>query len=174
MTKTVATGLGGLWLMTLLPVLCAAQQAPAEPLSKAAVELKACGPGSGTDFNQHTDKHSHAMGEPSADKALVYVMRPTMFGMAIQTKLAVDGDWKGVNRGNTYFYFTLPPGEHYFCSTAENKSVLTLSVEAGKTYYLQQGIRPGFIKAQNELEVMDADKAKDKLKNLNLSTWDTK
>ncbi|MBZ5684784.1 MAG: hypothetical protein LAP86_07095 [Acidobacteriia bacterium] len=49
------------------------------------------------------------------------------------TKLAVDGDWKGVNRGNNYFYFTLEPGEHYFCSAAENHSVLTLKVEAGKT-----------------------------------------
>jgi hypothetical protein len=88
-----------------------------------------------------TDKTQHPTPEPPPDKALIYVLRPTMMGNKLQTKLSVDQRWVGVNRGNNYFFFTFDPGEHYFCSTAENRSVLALKVEAGKTYYLQQHVR---------------------------------
>jgi hypothetical protein len=86
----------------------------------------------------------------------------------------VDGEWKGVNRGDNYFFFSLTPGKHYFCSRAENRSVLVLQVEAGKTYYLQQEIRMGLMKARNNLAVINEDKAKEKLPKLNLSTWEVK
>jgi hypothetical protein len=52
--------------------------------------------------------------------------------------------------------------------------VLALKVEAGKTYYLQQEIRMGMMKARNELAVMDDDKAKEKLAKLNPSTWEVR
>lgn len=35
---------------------------------------------------------------------------------------------------------------------AENRSLLTVTVEAGKTYYFQQKVRMGFMKASNRLE----------------------
>ncbi|HKM89573.1 MAG TPA: DUF2846 domain-containing protein [Candidatus Acidoferrales bacterium] len=80
--------------------------------------------------------------------------------MPVQTKLAVDGKWVGVNKANNYFYFTLEPGPHYFCSQAENHNLLTLVVEAGKTYYLQQKIRAGWVKAQTDLQLLDEDEGK--------------
>ena len=44
-----------------------------------------------------------------------------------------------VNRVNNYFYFTLEPGPHYFCSQeSDTQSLLSLVVEAGKTYYLNR------------------------------------
>lgn len=52
--------------------------------------------------------------------------------------------------------------------------MLALKVEAGKTYYLQQEIRMGVMKAQNELTVMEEDKAKEKLEKLHLSTWEAR
>ena len=95
-------------------------------------------------------------------------------GNKVQTKLAVDGDWKGVNRGDNYFYFTLEPGEHYFCSVAENHSLLTLKVEAGKTYYVQQHIHMGVMKARNEIEPMAEEEGKTKLAKAHLTTWGVK
>ncbi|MGA3265116.1 MAG: hypothetical protein ABSC47_13845 [Terracidiphilus sp.] len=83
-----------------LPALCQAQQETSEPESSKAITLKACGDGPEVNFSQKTDKHLHPMGVQTADKALIYVLRDTMYGMAIQTKLAVDGQWVGVNRGN--------------------------------------------------------------------------
>jgi hypothetical protein len=157
-----------------LPSLCRAQADASGP-SRKADEDSACGTGEKeTNFSQKTDKKAHPMGEQAADKALIYVLRPTMLGYAIQTKLAVDGQWMGVNRGDSYFFFSLAPGQHYFCSRAENHSLLALKVEAGETYYLQQEIRMGVMKAQNELTVMNDYKAKEKLEKLHLSTWEVK
>jgi hypothetical protein len=102
------------------------------------------------------------------------VIRSTMYGNKVQTKLAVDGDWKGVNRGNNYFFFTLQPGEHYFCSQAENKSLVVLAVEAGKTYYLEQSIHMGFAKARTDLTVMEDADGEKKLAKAHPSTWKIK
>jgi hypothetical protein len=153
----------------VLPMSCHAQQ---EESSKA-IETKACGDKE-VNYSQKTVKNDHTMGVQSADKALIYVLRPTMLGMAIQTKLAADGDWKGVNRGNSYFFFSVAPGEHYFCSRAENHSAIALKVEAGKTYYLQQGIQMGVMKARTNLVVMDEAEAQKKLPKMNMSTWEVK
>ena len=49
-----------------------------------------------------------------------------------------------------------------------------LTVEAGKTYYLQQGIRMGVMKARNELSVMDDAEGQKKLVSSHPSTWEVK
>jgi hypothetical protein len=134
------------------------------------LELRACG-AKEVNYAQSTDKQQHPAPEVPAGKALVYVLRPTSLGMAIQTKLAVDGDWKGVNKGNSYFYFILDPGEHAFCSVAENRATLVATVEAGKTYYLQQHIEMGMMKARNEIDFMPEDEGAKKVEKLHLSTW---
>jgi len=140
---------------------------------KQELEKKAC---CETDvkYDADTDKKSHPTPEASAGKALVYVVRPTMMGNKIQTKLAVDGEWKGVNRGNNYFFFELEPGEHYFCSKAENRSLLKLSVEAGKTYFLQQKIKMGFMKARNQLVQISDEKGKEGLAKCHPSVFKPK
>jgi len=142
-----------------------------EPSNKA-LELKACGPKEKeVNYVADTDKTRHPVAEPADGKAIVYVLRPSLMGNKVQTKLAVDGQWSGVNRGNNYFFFTLDPGEHYFCSQAENRSLLTLKVEAGKTYYLQQHIQMGVMKARNKLDTMTEEEGKKKLADAHPSTW---
>lgn len=145
-----------------------------EPVAKE-LEIKACGTkDKEVNYSAETDKSQHPTPEQPADKALIYVLRPSMIGNKVQSKLAVDGEWKGVNRGNNYFYFTLEPGEHYFCSAAENHSVVKLNVEAGKTYFLQQHIRMGVMKARNQIEPMDEVEGKAKLTEAHFSTWTVK
>jgi len=150
-----------------------AKQGDEEP-DKKELELKACGP-KDIKHRASTDKKKErpTLGAP-ADKALVFVVRPTGYGRAVQTKLAVDREWKGVNRGNNYFFFTLDPGEHHFCSQAENRSVTSLQVEAGKTYFLQQKIRMGFNKARNRLEVLDEEEGRKALAKCHLSLSEEK
>jgi hypothetical protein len=117
------------------------------------------------------------VGVPVPDKALVYILKTGWVGSAATSKLAVDGEWVGVNRGNNYFFFSLAPGKHFFCSKLENalhlRSVLVLNVEAGKTYYLDQVCHAGMTKASTELTLMDEQKAEAKLKKLNPSVWRT-
>ncbi len=144
-----------------------------EKATRKELELKACG-SKEIKYSARTDKKQHPVPEAPADKALVFVIRPTMWGNKIQTKLAVDGQWMGVNRGDNYFFFTLDPGEHYFCSDSENRSVVTLNVEAGKTYYLQQKIKVGMWKARNKLAVLDEVEGKKGLSECHLSIFEEK
>lgn len=144
-----------------------------EKEKKQELRAKACGTES-VNYKASTDKKQHPTPDAPADRALVYVMRTTIIGYKIHSKLAVDGKWMGVNRGRTYFFFTLDPGEHYFCSEAENQDYITLAVEAGKTYYLKQRVEPGVWKARTDLAVIDEEKAKKELADLNLSVFELK
>jgi len=145
----------------------------ADQAKQKELEQKACGPAD-VKHSVETDKKQHPTPEAPPDKALIYVIRPTMSGNRVQTKLGVDGHWMGVNRGDNYFFFTLAPGEHHFCSQAENRSVTALKVEAGKTYYLQQKIRMGWMKAGNNLVVLDEAEGKTGLAKCHLSISEVK
>ena len=120
-------------------------------------------------FRVATDKHSHPTPEPDPGKALVYVLRPAWVGLAIQTKVAVDGRWVGANKARNYFYVTLDPGVHTFCSKSENRSSLALRLEEGKTYFLEQKISMGALKARNKLILLDDAEGREKLAECHLS-----
>lgn len=109
------------------------------------------------------DKDPIELAPLPAGKAMVYVVRPTHFGAAIQTKLSMDGNWMGVNMANSYFVFLADPGEHKFCSQSENASRLSLTLETGKTYFLQQHLSSGFFKAENELTQLDDSRGQEAL-----------
>jgi hypothetical protein len=166
----------------------------ADQAKEGEIEAKACGPREHK-FSVHTDKNQHPTPEPPSDKALVYVIRPSMIGSKIQTKLGVDGQWVGANRGNNYFFLTLEPGEHYFCSQRErnrwqptpwwadlkgvasidpDRSAVPLKVEPGKTYYLQQKMGGGVIRARTSLAVLDEAEGKKGLAKCHLSLWEEK
>jgi hypothetical protein len=146
---------------------------PAGQLAKKEQEEKAC-PKADPGYDTKTDKTQHPTPQPATGKALVYVLRPTMLGNKIQTKLAVDGQWVGVNRGHNYFFLELDPGERYFCSKAENRSALVVQLEADKTYYLEQKIKMGIMKARNKLVLLGDQEGKKKLGECHLNTWQEK
>jgi hypothetical protein len=148
-------------------------QTASTPMDKKELRLKACGTEK-VNYAAKTDKTQHPTPDAPADKALIYVIRSAMIGYKIDSKLAVNGKWMGVNRGKTYFFFTLEPGEHYFCSESENQDYLALKVEAGKTYYLQQQVEMGMWKARTNLVVLNEEQGKKKLENVNLSVFELK
>ncbi len=146
---------------------------PADKLKKEELEKKAC-PAVDVKFTADTDKTQHPLAEPAPGKGLVYVVRPTMMGNKIQTKLAVDAQWVGVNRGHNYFSLQLDPGDHYLCSKAENTNVMALRVEAGKTYFVEQKIKTGWAKARNKLALLSDEEGKKKLASCHPSSWQEK
>ncbi|HYE73657.1 MAG TPA: DUF2846 domain-containing protein [Blastocatellia bacterium] len=137
------------------------------------IEAKACGT-SEVNFNHKSVSSPPPNLEAPPDKALVIVVRPAWVGMAVQTKLAADGNWIGTNKGKSYFTFTLDPGDHYLCSKAENRSTLKLSVEAGKTYFVQQKVEMGLLKARNKIVQLDAAEGKKALEKCDLSISEVK
>ena len=105
------------------------------------------------------------------DKSLIYVLRASPIGNLKQSKVAVDGQWKGVNRAYNYFFFALETGEHRFCSLmARRYRFLTLKVEAGKTYYLQQHVQEPLFPICR-LSLMPEEKGQTALSKLRLATW---
>ncbi len=118
-------------------------------------------------FVEHPQKQ---WGEPKADKALVYILRPAttwptkMWAFSDETLL-------GVTKSDSYIYAYVSPGEHVFWSKAENINAIRMRVEAGKTYYIQQHVQPGAWKMAVELEVLDEPEAKELLKQCQYLTF---
>jgi len=100
-------------------------------------------------------KTEPTFGEPAADTALVYVIRPSTMGAAIKTWAFSDEELIGVTRGRGYAFANVPPGERLVWSKAENTFALTVNLEAGKTYYFKQQIMPGIGKARAKLVPID-------------------
>src|SRR5258708_45807 len=144
-----------------------------EPAAQQPAAESACGPSS-EKLKNETDKSNHPEPPVPQDKALIYVVRPTMMGNKVQTKFAVDGKWVGVNRGNNYFFVVLDPGPHRFCSQAENSESASLRTEAGKVYYFQQHVEMGFLKARTSLERINEDRGREAVTNCHLSITDKK
>ncbi len=121
-----------------LPALC---QSDTFPDSWQARVFEACGaPEKQVNFTVTADNSGRPPAAQPAGKALIYVLRPHHGLTGFPSKIAVDGEWKGANLPGTYFTFTVEPGLHYFCSSAKSQSLLIMTVEAGKTYYLEQQV----------------------------------
>ncbi len=125
--------------------------------TRKRLEQLACGP-EGVHFAHHTEKSSQPLPEQPPDKALIYVIRNgSMVGAAMQAKFAMDGKWMGMNRVSNYFYIEATPGTHYFCADANGRGLLSLVVEKGTTYYLQQRLTMG----GTDLDLIDVEKGKE-------------
>jgi len=83
-----------------------------------------------------------------AEKALVYFMRPSGMGFAINFQIW-DGDhFVGLSQAKSYFAYECNPGKHLFMGFAENKVALEADLEAGKSYYIGTNVRMGAWKAR--------------------------
>ena len=82
------------------------------------------------------------------DSALVVVAAPTVdvddAGVGAQYCLYANRDIVAVNKPGTYTFFFLAPGTYALLSKAGNISVLDITVEAGKAYYLFENTFMGF------------------------------
>jgi len=92
-----------------------------------------------------TDQYSQ--GVPS-DKAVVYFMRPSGMGFAINFQIW-DGDhFIGLSQAKSYFAYECSPGKHLFMGFAENKVAVQADLAAGKEYYIGTNVRMGAWKAR--------------------------
>jgi hypothetical protein len=149
--------------------------APAEKPRTAGETRKqlqklACGP-AGARLSHHAEKTPQPLPAQPADKGLIYVIRTdSMVGAAISARLAMDGQWVGVNRIGNYFYLEVDPGPHYFCADANSIGLLSLVIEKGNTYYLQQRLTMG----GTDLDLIDAGKGKQYVAKYHKSTFEAK
>jgi hypothetical protein len=127
-----------------LVLILLAASAFGQDLSVAAAG-SACGPVQ-TQFVVETNS-SPAPPQADPGKALVYVIEDQKFKPFndVTARVGLDGVWVGANRGNSYLFFSVDPGEHHLCTDWTSRwlpngrlvSLAPLMAEAGKTYYFR-------------------------------------
>ncbi len=108
--------------------------------------------------------------QPSAETALIYFVRPVALGAAIRMELTCDGTDIGSTQGKQFVYTLAKPGKHDFTSSAENKARMSMVVEAGKTYFIQQQVEMGLLIARTDLERLGDAEGRQKLARCKLSS----
>jgi len=120
----------------------------AQDQATAARAASGCGPAQ-INFDVKKDNKQHPAGQIEPGKALVYVIATLktnpglQIGSSVTTKVGLDSNWVGANRGQSYFFFSVEPGEHQICANWQSSfgsrsklgSALTFTAEAGKAYY---------------------------------------
>jgi len=119
-------------------------------LAQNTSTFPAAAPGCGTTdikFDVKTDKSQHPAVQPEPGKAVVYFVEDdTQFQSrpVPLTRIGLDGTWVGANKGNSYFYLVVDPGEHHLCANwqsfvgfgANHQSAAAhFTAEAGQSYY---------------------------------------
>ena len=89
-------------------------------------------------------------GSPPPDKAVVYFMRPSGMGFAINFQIWDSDYFVGLSQAKSYFAYQCDPGNHLFMGFSENKVALEADLEGGKSYYVGTNVRMGMFKARME------------------------
>ena len=111
----------------------------------AAAAQQSCGPRN-VSFEVRLDDAQHAPAKPEPGKALVYFVQDVVevhyYLGGVATRIALDGVWVGAVKNNSYFSFSVAPGEHHVCvhrqtHFADMTELAHFTAEAGKTYYFR-------------------------------------
>jgi hypothetical protein len=158
-------------MRTALALLLFTVSAFAQDPTAVSAAQAACGPNN-IKFAVKDDNSQHAVGQPEADKALVYVIQDIGIancpGGCITTKIALDGAWVGANHRSSYLTFAVDPGEHHLCANWQshfetNSRVVGLAhftAEAGKVYYFRTRVLGAAATTFFDVEPIDSDQAR--------------
>jgi hypothetical protein len=112
----------------------------------------AVAPGCGADdakLEVKTEQGKHPAAQPDAGKALVYFVEDdSEFASTPKptTRAGLDGTWVGATHGNSYFYFSVDPGEHHLCASWQSSVIIGrghmaaaahFTAAAGGVYYFE-------------------------------------
>jgi hypothetical protein len=103
-----------------------------------------------------------------ADKAVIYFVRPSSLGFAINFSYFDSAQLIGKFSGPAYIRYTCNPGKHLFWARSENKDYVEANVEAGKIYFVEAIVKMGAIKAAVDLDPIDPKEEKRMKKMLKL------
>lgn len=116
------------------------------------------------------DSYSAKILVPQEGKALVYIIRSTTTGFAVAMNVTCNNKIVGATKGRQFIHFNLTPGNYVLASHAENKHELPLIIEAGKTYFIEQKVKMGWVRARTELIKVSEQVGRNKMKNCSLSS----
>lgn len=107
------------------------------------------------------------------ENATLVIYRGTNFGFAVTIDNFVDKQFVGQTKGKSYFIAKVSPGEHYVIGASENNCCAKITFEAGKVYYLLQGIYPGVMFARTGYAGSDPESFEKDVSDLAYFVYDT-
>lgn len=153
-------------MKTVLVVLLFAASVFAQDPGAVVAAESACGPAN-TKFDVKPDATQHPTAQPDSGKSFVYVVEDLgecpgciasnsfagFFNTVDNavTKVGMDGAWMGANRGSSYIFFAVSPGEHHLCMNWQSRlqsrsrafAMANFTTEEGKAYYFRERVFPG-------------------------------
>lgn len=93
--------------------------------------------------------------KPSEGKTLVYFVRTSGMGFAVNFKYFDGEKYLGKFNYGKYLVYECDPGKHIFWAAAENKSVIEAELEAGRVYIINSEVQMGILYAEVELLPFD-------------------
>lgn len=102
------------------------------------------------------------------DKAVVYFVRPSALGFAINFTYLDSATVIGRFNGPKYIRYECKPGTHLFWARSENRDFIEAEVEAGKIYFIEATPKMGAVKAGVRLEPINPTDQKAMTKILKL------
>jgi hypothetical protein len=93
--------------------------------------------------------------QPVPDKAVIYLIRNEPFSAPWPIQVTLDGKDMGETGAETYFRWTVEPGEHMIVSHTENAAGLLINAEPGRIYYVWQDVRMGLFQPRSNLKLVD-------------------
>ncbi|MDR2219246.1 MAG: DUF2846 domain-containing protein [Methylobacillus sp.] len=111
---------------------------------------------------------------PESGKALIYVVRPSVFGGMIKFRVFLDDKEASSEMGYThyqrYIYFSVAPGEHTLFTKAENWAEFPVAVKANDVIFIKQEPSLGAMKARIKMTKIDDVEGKYLVKTLSPGT----
>ncbi|HZO04572.1 MAG TPA: DUF2846 domain-containing protein [Burkholderiales bacterium] len=91
----------------------------------------------------------------SPGTANIYVYRNEQMGAAIKMPVVLNGKLVGDTGAKTYLLLQVPPGPHVIVSKTENDSLIAVSAEAGRNYFVWQEVKMGVMSPRSLLHLVD-------------------
>jgi len=95
----------------------------------------------------------------SADKALIFIYRPSAFGFAKAYEVKRGEDTIVTMKSHGYYPYVTDPGPVTLSATTETTDSVTLDVQPAKVYYVKAGMKVGVWVNRPTLIVVSHDEA---------------
>lgn len=106
-------------------------------------------------------------------KAVLVIMRTASFYGDTDIKNYLDGKYIGGNKDNCYFMTDVKPGAHYVTADGGNKDTVRMNFEAGRIYFLRQGVVPGVFRSFTQYSPMTLQDALHEAQVIDYVVYDT-
>ncbi len=109
--------------------------------------------------------------DPEDGKGLVYFYRERkLVGGAVGYNIKEGETVIGAIKNGTYCFVQATPGAHTYSASTEAGTARTLTIEAGKTYYIECGVEMGLFAGRPSMKIANPDEAKAVLPGLKYLT----